>query len=215
MSNIRIVKASCNVIVAGDAGARLVKPSEFFAERKEKVYHLLEFIGRKCNKTECKDSARFVRDRVRQGHLYLLEHFVFSADIVCHRATSHQLVRHRIGSYVQESQRVVDYDKELTVVIPEAMSDAGAEVLAGSAQDSYEQGYKKLRALGAAKELARLALPEATAANIVATFNLAQWRHVFAERVVNPSADPSIREVLKPLYDAATLAWPEVFALDF
>lgn len=185
--------------------------------------HMIELAGRTCYKSGAgKETAGpFIRRLIKRGHLSVLEHCSVTVRITCSRACSHQLVRHRLGAYSQESQRYCDYDgKGLRVVVP-----LGTRTQPGvyDRSDIYDfptflQGvahayatYCTARQDGMRSEDARYHLPNATATEVVTTYNLRQWRHVFAERALNPRAQWEIRSVMYGLLGELADYLPDVF----
>lgn len=168
----------------------------------------LERVGRTCYKSEdriTEDSApefiRMIRDR---GHHAMLEHAVASARISADRGLTHELVRHRIASFAQESTRYCNYSKgrfsgQITVVRQPGMTDRQYLEFVRAMCDA-EDHYLKLLAMDAAPQIARAVLPIAVKSEIVITANLREWMHVFNMRADTP-AHPIIRgcalEILK------------------
>jgi len=174
---------------------------------------MIESIGRTCYKSEGHgDPEGFVAMLKKRGHLSVLEHCGMTVRFVMDRGISHELVRHRLASYSQESTRYCDYGGSgCTFIIPpwvdlEPMTfefgDAGpypddvGTWLAGLAV--AERAYSDLRACGWKPEQARSVLPTALKTEIVMTCNVREWMHVFAERTPL-RAHPQIREVMIPL----------------
>jgi thymidylate synthase (FAD) len=138
------------------------------------------------------DVNRLVRGLVRSGHLSALEHasFTFAVDGIS-RACSHQLVRHRLASYSQQSQRYVRFDSEEAFVIPPSIAaNPEARELFQQAMDQSRRCYERLVELGLAEgrsnesvcEDARFVLPNAAETKIVVTMNARELRHFFALR---------------------------------
>ncbi len=168
---------------------------------------LIERAGKICYRSETRsDLAGFIHARIRQGHESIIEHASASFEISgISRACSHQLVRHRIASFSQESQRYVDMsDPEF--VVPET-------IVANERALAYWQGfvqhavsvYQELRRLGIPKEDARFILPNATATRLVVTMNFRELRHFFKLRC-SPQAQWEIRAVAKRMLE---LIYPE------
>ena len=130
------------------------------------------------------------------------------------RTCTHQLVRHRLASFSQESQRYVELNKGgWQAIIPPAVADnAAAMTELTEFWRIAEEKYARLRELGIRKEDARFLLPNAAETRIVTTMNFAAWQHFLWLRAVDKAAQWEIRalgqEVLKMLYAIA----PEVFA---
>ncbi|MGQ9553019.1 MAG: FAD-dependent thymidylate synthase [Anaerolineae bacterium] len=174
---------------------------------------LIEHAGRVCYRSEPKGSpGRFIRRRVSEGHESIIEHASATFEISgISRACSHQLVRHRIASYSQESQRYVDMSNPEYVLPPSIADNEAATVAFGKLTEAVSQAYKELRALEIPKEDARFVLPNAAATRIVVTMNFRSWRHVIRERALNPGAQWEISELASRVLDALHEAAPNVF----
>ena len=144
------------------------------------------------------------------GHLSVLEHasFTFSVKGIS-RACSHQLVRHRIASYSQQSQRTVDPTQEEWYITPEsiAKTDLFAWQLAMSKIKEY---YSKLQSLGIPNEDARYLLPNATKTNIVITMNARELLHFFELRL-DKSAQWEIRRLAELMLREVQKVAPNIF----
>lgn len=130
------------------------------------------------------------------GHASVVEHasFTFSIEDVS-RAMTHQLVRHRVASYTQQSQRYVTYDTIERYVTPESVTrDAGAKKIFDEALEKISETYMRLLKLGIPKEDARFILPNAAKTNIIVTMNARELRHFFNLRCCRRS-QWEIREV--------------------
>lgn len=174
---------------------------------------LIEHAGRVCYRSEAKgDPGGFVRRRVMEGHESIVEHASATFEISgISRACSHQLVRHRIASYSQESQRYVEMS-DPEYVIPEAISNNEMALQAFERfTERVADAYQELRACGVRKEDARFVLPNATATRIVVTMNFRAWRHVIRERALNPGAQWEIRELADRVLDSLYGIAPNVF----
>ena len=178
--------------------------------------------GRVCYQSESKsDDAAFVRKRIKQGHESILEHEKISVRIICDRGVSHELVRHRIASYSQESTRYCNYSKgkfgsELTFIRPywdDRSISAEMIRLRACWQEAClnaEWSYKKLIDAGCTPEAARAVLPNCLKTEIVMTANLREWRHFFKLRCA-PAAHPDMRIVANMLLTAFKDVVPVVF----
>ena len=178
--------------------------------------------GRVCYQSESKsDNAAFVRKRIRQGHESILEHEKISVRIICDRGVSHELVRHRIASYSQESTRYCNYSKgkfgsELTFIRPywdDRSIRAEMIRLRACWQEAClnaEWSYKKMIDAGCTPEAARAVLPNCLKTEIVMTANLREWRHFFKLRCA-PAAHPDMRIVANMLLTAFKDVVPVVF----
>lgn len=178
--------------------------------------------GRVCYQSESKsDDAAFVRKRIGQGHESILEHEKISVRIICDRGVSHELVRHRIASYSQESTRYCNYSKgkfgsELTFIRPywdDRSIRAEMIRLRACWQEAClnaEWSYKKMIDMGCTPEAARAVLPNCLKTEIVMTANLREWRHFFKLRCA-PAAHPDMRIVANMLLTAFKDVVPVVF----
>ncbi len=147
------------------------------------------------------------------GHFSTLEHasFTFAIDGVS-RALTHQLVRHRIASYNQQSQRYVKFKEGVPVVKPPKVAeDEGASRLFDEAISAATEAYAKLVEAGIPAEDARYLLPNATESKIVVTMNARTLHHFFAERCCN-RAQWEIRELAWRMLELVKPLAPFVFA---
>lgn len=153
-----------------------------FEEYAKTQMKLIEEAGRTCylsqNRIGEETHKAFIRGLVKAGHDSVLEHEKLTVRICCSRACSHQLVRHRIGSYSQESQRFVDYSKKDEILF---IDDHYTQDL----QDWFElcaNKYFALKGEGKKSEDARAILPNACATRVCVTYNFRQWRAFFLQR---------------------------------
>ncbi|MFC2029279.1 FAD-dependent thymidylate synthase [Chloroflexota bacterium] len=177
---------------------------------------LLEHAGRTCYRSETRrQSGRFLAARIREGHESIIEHASVTFEISgISRACSHQLVRHRIASYSQESQRYVDMREMELVVPPSVATNPEARAAWDGFMEEVADTYARLRELGVRKEDARFVLPNATATRIVVTMNFRSLRHFFEVRC-DRAAQWEIRALaLEMLRQVHALA-PAVFGDQF
>ena len=133
-------------------------------------------------------AEQFIRRMLTAEHAHEspLEHSVMTFHITCSRACSHQLVRHRIASYSQQSQRYVKLDDLPVIVTPSIAADPEAMEGFLLTMQAVEIAYKAIASISkVAVEDARFVLPQSTATQIVVTMNLRSLRHFFAERCCN------------------------------
>jgi len=192
--------------LSDDVNVVVIEPS---AVLLTPVAHLLEYpklielAGRTCYKSEDRithDSARrFILGIIKRGHESVIEHCSVTYRIICSRACSHQLVRHRIAAYSQESQRYCDYKNEFQIIVPPSVKqDINLYYnFVDSAQRAY-MDYRKLREAGVKPEDARFLLPNCAKTEVVVTYNLRQWRHVINQRI-DPHAQWEIRKIMKSI----------------
>ena len=175
--------------------------------------------ARTCYKSQGTHDAALVEQIIRNGHEAMAEHYAITVRFITDRGVSHEIVRHRIASYAQESTRYCNYGKakfgrEITVIQPEAFG-AGTESFADwyEACRTCECIYLKMLDCGTPPELARSVLPHSLATELVMTANLREWRHFLALRAVGTTGKPhpQIRQVAVPLLRELAAWLPEVF----
>lgn len=163
----------------------------------------IELCGRVCYKSEdriTEDSAKnFVAAIIKRGHESVLEHCSFTVRFVVDRGVSHELVRHRIASFSQESTRYCNYghDNEITLIYPCWMGDDGCDEWM-DAMSWCESSYLLMLEAGHTPQEARSVLPNSLKTEVVMTANLREWRHFFRLRTAK-AAHPQMREVTVPL----------------
>ncbi len=173
---------------------------------------LLEHAGRVCYRSESRgEPGRFLRARIREGHESLIEHASATFEISgISRAASHQLVRHRLASYSQESQRYVSMSDPEWVLPPAVEHNPEARAIWEEFADKVKDVYQKLREMGIRKEDARFTLPNAAATRIVTTMNFRELLNVFRVRI-SPAAQWEIRGVCVRMLELVYLEAPNVF----
>jgi thymidylate synthase (FAD) len=159
------------------------------------------------------DTARQLIKRVTgYGHASVIEHasFTFSIEDVS-RVMTHQLVRHRIASYTQQSQRYVKYDTLEKYVTPQSIAcNSDAKKVFDETLEKISETYQKLLNMGISKEDARFILPNAAKTNIIVTMNARELRHFFNLRCC-ARAQWEIREVAVEMLRQAKKAAPVLF----
>lgn len=176
----------------------------------------------------CYDSApkdpegisRFVLGLVKSGHTAMVEHANATVLIEdCSRVMTHELVRHRLFSFAQRSQRYVDESEPSYVVLdPEKSSISTldedkrkeAERIFEEAMSNAWGSYSQLLALGLKKEDARFVLPNACTTTIVVSGNFREWRNFFTLRL-SPRAQWEIRDAAYQILDMLWAKAPSVF----
>lgn len=173
---------------------------------------LLEHAGRVCYRSESQgDPGRFLRARIREGHESIIEHASATFEISgISRACSHQLVRHRIASYSQESQRYVEMSDPEWALPPDVKENPQARATWDRFATEVKAAYRRLRELGVRKEDARFVLPNAAATRIVVTMNFRELLHVFKLRI-SPAAQWEIRAVCAQMLELVCPFAPSVF----
>lgn len=188
---------------------RLIKPS-FEILWYPSSLELLEAAGRTCYLSEPEgDSGAFIKMIIKRGHESVLEHETISVRIICDRGISHELVRHRIASFSQESTRYCDYSGEIEFIIPSWVDEAKDGVWV-DAMENAANAYTFLRGMGWKPEQARSVLPNSLKTEIVMTLNLRSWRNFFKLRT-SPAAHPQMREIAIPMLKAFKELVPVVF----
>lgn len=178
---------------------------------------VVEQAGRTCYKSDCSTEttpAEFIAKLIKRGHLSVLEHAVASVRIVTDRGITHELVRHRIASFSQESTRYCNYagerfGGEITVIRPETMKPE-CFALWLEAMGHAERIYLAMLELGEKPQNARSVLPTCTKTEIVMTANLREWRHFLSLRD-DPAAHPDMQIVARNIRYLLQGAAPEFF----
>jgi len=137
--------------------------------------------------------------KIASGHHSVIEHASASFLFVCDRGVTHELVRHRLAAYSQESTRYCNYGKdkfgkEITVIEPPGLTVSQRGDWARAVREA-EIGYLELLNNGCSPQIARSVLPNCLKTEIVTTCNLREWRHIFKLRT-SKAAHPQIREVM-------------------
>lgn len=198
----------------------LIKPSfeildPDFDIRSEGLWMIqrIEQAGRVCYKSEEKGTPgsanKFVAGLIKSGHESVIEHEKVTVKIICDRGISHEIVRHRLASYSQESTRYCDYSGGVTFVIPPWVDFEPGEYdyakgifnkddIWFNTMTYAEESYKALIAYGWSPQQARSVLPNSLKTEIVMTCNLREWRLFFKLRT-STKAHPQMREIAIPM----------------
>ena len=178
----------------------------------------IEKVGRTCYKSENKitenSAKKFIRMIYKRGHHAILEHCVASVKISADRGLSHELVRHRLAAYAQESTRYCNYGKgkfgnEITVISQPGLEGEQLEVW-NMAMRSAEISYMNLLQQGVSPQIARSVLPISVKAEIVVTANLREWIHIFKMRC-DSAAHPIIRKIAIQILDEFNKRIPSIY----
>jgi thymidylate synthase (FAD) len=176
----------------------------------------LEWCGRTAYKSESKitkgSAEKFIRSIIRSGHGSVLEHVNITVKFICDRGITHELVRHRIASYTQESTRYCNYTKKgMTFIRPSFWAEDSAEYkLWRHVAIEAEETYNTLIKNGATPQEARSVLPDSLKTEIVATMNIREWRHVLDIRT-KPDCHPQMRQIMSALLKEFKLKLPVIF----
>jgi len=181
----------------------------------------IERAGRTCYKSEDKitdeSAPAFVKKIMSMGHESVLEHEKVTVRVVCDRGVTHEIVRHRLCAFSQESTRYCNYGKgggQITVILPcfdWAKHDHDPlyrEWLTAMTQCEYT--YLRMLGAGASPQEARSVLPNSLKTEIVVTADLREWRHIFRLRT-SKRAHPQMREIMLPLFAEFKERIPVVF----
>ena len=175
------------------------------------VLKKVETIGRVCYTSEDKindeSAEKFISGIIRRGHESVIEHEIVSIRVICDRGVTHEIVRHRVASYSQESTRYCNYSKDkfqnqISVIdIATGFAyDLDHEIdcrkykIWQEAMESAEKYYFQMIEAGASPQEARSVLPNSLKTELVMTMNLREWRHFLKLRLAE-AAHPQIREV--------------------
>ena len=220
---------------------KIINPSVQLEDKidGQAILKKIERIGRVCYKSEgniTEDSAeRFVKSIIARGHESVLEHVSISVRVICDRGVSHEIVRHRIASYSQESSRYNNYSKdkygsELTFIKPcwfkSSIEDLNTYANIGGTFDKIENTgewvwidtlrsaeisyFTLLETCIWTPEQARSILPNSLKTEIVMTMNLREWRHFFKLRCAK-AAHPQTREIANMILKEFKEKIPVVF----
>ena len=171
----------------------------------------IEKIGRVCYKSEdriTQDSAeKFIANILKRGHESVIEHESVTVKVICDRGVTHDIVRHRVASYSQESTRYCNYSKDkfqnqISVIDLSTGFSYDLDDLADSrkyqiwrdAMEASERYYFQMLEAGASPQEARSVLPNSLKTELVMTMNLREWRHFFRLRI-DGGAHPQMREL--------------------
>lgn len=179
---------------------KIIDQSWEWVQKPHNPLEVIERAGRTCYKSEScisEDSARkFAQMIIKRGHESVIEHASASVLFITNRGVTHELVRHRIASFSQESTRYVKYDGEMEFIRPVWLKDTGIQrgnwEMAMYESQTY---YTKLIECGWRPEQAREVLPNSLKTEIVVTANLREWKHIFMLRT-SKAAHPQIRGLM-------------------
>jgi thymidylate synthase (FAD) len=223
---------------------KLIKPSYQILTKLDgpEILRNIEVAGRTCYKSEEKiteDSAEALAARlIKSGHHSVIEHQSFSVRLICDRGVSHEVVRHRLASFSQESTRYCNYskdkfDNQLTFILPPWCDIAEGEYKVSFFGNTVsnphdipiledtdlvwflmmakcEKAYNTLIQEGWKPQEARSVLPNSLKTEIVVTANLREWRTIFSQRCAI-AAHPQMRELMQPLLAEVQSKIPIIF----
>ena len=186
----------------------------------QQILKNIELYGRVSYKSEDKitdnSAEKFVKMLIDRGHESVLEHAGFSVRFICDRGISHEIVRHRLASYTQESTRYCNYsnnkfNEEITVILPFFFIDSYDKYDAWKSHClQSEKAYFDLLSLGVTPEEARSVLPNSLKTDIIVTENLREWRHFLRLRT-SKTSHPQMRQLTIPLLKELQSKIPVIF----
>ena len=191
---------------------KIIQPKVIIEAYPDNLTKIIEKAIRTCYKSEDRieeGSDIAIIERIKQNnHESCLEHGSITVRFICDRGVTHELVRHRLAAYSQESTRYCNYskgkfDSGITVIEPFFFGDSVTSRVYSIWEDSCiktEKDYLELLAYGATAQEARSVLPNSLKTEIVMTANPREWRHVFKMRTSN-AAHPQIRQIMCPLLE--------------
>ncbi len=202
----------------------IVKPSFKILSKIDPIeqLQLIEKIGRVCYKSEDKidktgeSAKKLIGNLLKWKHEAVIEHSFLSVKFVCDRGVTHELVRHRIASFAQESTRYCNYsgDKfsnQITVIEPFFYKkDPKKYEIWKKGCEEAEKAYFELLKAGSTPQEARNVLPTCLKTEITISANYREWRNIFKLRVA-PTAHPQCREILIPLLKELQSKIPLIF----
>ena len=215
---------------------RTLKPQHIIIGKDQieghKILKHIEKIARTCYKSEDlindESAEKMIKKLIKLNHLAMIEHASVSVLFTCDRGVTHEIVRHRVASYAQESTRYVNYSKDKFgneigyidiaggIALDTKMKDLPVETIDAIISEwnqaciDAEKHYMKMLELGATPQIARSVLNNSTKSDINVTMNLREWRHFFELRCDTP-AHPQMRELVIPLLKEMSEVIPIVF----
>ncbi len=213
---------------------RLIKPSYEILFISPKPLELIELAGRTCYKSEAKitegSAAKFVKMIIKRGHLSVIEHPYMTVRFICDRGITHEIVRHRLASYSQESTRYCNYSGGVTFIIPHWIKIDPTDMIIekgqiiGHRRDydptscwldcmlNAERCYTDLiTAAGWSPQQARSVLPNSLKTEIVMTANFREWMQVVFKLRTSNQAHSQMRELMIPLLKQVKETVPVIF----
>lgn len=189
---------------------KIIQPSAEFITPIDSDYIIktLETIGRTAYQSFDKDpdgskAKEFIINIIDRGHESVIEHISLTARFIVDRGVSHELVRHRIASFTQESTRYCNYANgkyggELSFIDIRPFMDKDSADLWTDAMNQVELDYLFLIRHGCSPQIARSVLPNSLKTEVIMTANLREWRHFFKLRC-SKAAHPQMQQVANML----------------
>ncbi len=198
---------------------KIVSPNASLLWVTPNALQVIEAAGRVCYKSENNISdnsaSDFIGKIIKRGHESVIEHASAAFKIITDRGITHEIVRHRIASFSQESTRYCNYskdkfDNEISVIEPPEMNDATRKSWVTACQTA-ETEYFKMLAAGATPQIARSVLPTCLKSEIIMTCNFREWRHFLKLRLAN-GAHPQIIQIAEIIKNELCSKYPEIFS---
>ena len=218
------------------AGFKIMRPQRMDEQSRAAIYGAIEEVARKCYKSEdamdAGSAEKMCRMLVKNGHEAMLEHASITVCFFVDRGVTHEMVRHRIASFAQESTRYCNYSKgkfgnTVTYIdIRNGMRrDASVQKLGAETQmviyqewisacADAEMHYMRMLDMGASPQIARSVLSKSTKSELVVTRNVREWRHLFRLRALGEPGKPhpQMQEVALPLLETLAEFLPALFS---
>jgi thymidylate synthase (FAD) len=198
---------------------KIVNPSVNLLWIIESPEVLIELAGRTCYRSEDKitqeSAGKFVKMLINSGHHAMIEHATASFRIITDRGITHEIVRHRLASYAQESTRYCNYSKdkfgnECSFIQPPNMTYTQTKTWRFACENA-EQSYFQMLKNGCTPQIARSVLPNCLKTEIVMMANLREWQH-FIKLRGSAAAHPQIRPIAYGIWDILKDHAPNVFS---
>ena len=219
---------------------KIINPSVTLEDEidSQRIMKKIERIGRVCYKSEGnineESAEKFISNIINRNHVSVIEHESISVRIICDRGVTHEIVRHRVASYAQESQRYCNYSKDKydnQVSFIDIKGGIDLDLAMNSALNNgtlnkdkindiineweeackdAEKHYLNLSKLGASPNIARSVLPNSVKTEINVRMDIREWRHFFSLRCEDV-AHPQMREIAKPLLKEMAKRYPIFF----
>lgn len=194
---------------------RIVKPSVKIISHTPNALKLIERAGRVCYQSDPKgDPESFVKKILERGHESVIEHASATVRLICDRGVTHEIVRHRLAAFSQESTRYCNYNKakfshQISVIVPADLSGEAYKTWYQACLHA-EDAYFHLLNQGCSPQMARHVLPISLKAELIMTANFREWRHIFRLRT-SLAAHPHIRSLMEDLQKQMQQKWPSIF----
>lgn len=192
----------------------------------DEILKTIERVARTCYKSEDKinedSTQKIIKSLIEKHHEAMIEFYDIIVKFICDRGVSHEIVRHRLASYAQESTRYCNYSKKgMTFIQPTFWNEVdGVSSKTFNNQDMLlnwqcsmecsELAYKNLIRLGATPQEARSVLPNSLKTEIICTANIREWRHILKLRT-SKAAHPQMRALMLPLLHELQDELPALF----